>query len=333
MAGFALPVRLPQRPRWLRAPRRPRRALLLASALLALALGVWLWFRDSSLVSVQAVRITGVSGQGAAGIDAALARAAHGMSTLDVDEGALRAAVASYPQVRAIQVSTSFPHSMHIAVLEQPAVAVLQAPDGARSAVAADGVLLGRSFVTSELALITVASIPRKRAHDPTVSQDLAVLGAAPPALARFVARVYDGPKGLTVGMRGGMLVYFGDASRAHAKWLAFASVLVASRTANAAYVDVRLPERTAISSGPAGSGEVSAASSSGQGPLATGAALEAALQAAINGGGTSSGTALSPSASGVQSPTGEVGAQGASGESGTHGSPGESGSSEAEGG
>ena len=46
---------------------------------------------------------------------------------------------------------------------------------------------------------------------------ELTVLGAAPRPLTRFVARVYTSPgrQGLTVAMRNGLLVYFGDADAA----------------------------------------------------------------------------------------------------------------------
>lgn len=266
-----------------------RRSFLLVPIAVALAVGAFMWFRASSFVSVQSVRITGVTGADARQIDAALRRAAGRMSTLDVNVGALRAAVASYPQIRAIDVSTSFPHGLRIAVAEQPAVAVLQTPSGTRSAVAADGAVLGSALATGELTAIAVpAPLPRAHVHNGTVLAYLAVLGAAPAPLGRLVARVYDGPKGTTVAMRSGMLVYFGDASRPHAKWLAFASVVLASHGANAAYVDVRLPERAAVATGEAAASSAASgtASSAAQGSLSTSAALVAGLQAAIGGAG-----------------------------------------------
>ena len=42
--------------------------------------------------------------------------------------------------------------------------------------------------------------------------------------------------------MRNGLLVYFGDATRPHAKWLSLADVLADPSSAGASYVDVRLP-------------------------------------------------------------------------------------------
>jgi cell division protein FtsQ len=311
MAGFALPIRAP---RWPRRIGRPRPALLALPLVVALLAGAFLLFRDSSFVSVQHVQIRGVSGPGAAQIDATLTRAARQMTTLDASAGALRAAVAAYPEVRAIDISTSFPHSMRITVSEQPPVAVLQAANGARSAVAANGMLLGNRLLTASLPAIPVELLPHRQVHDTTVLQYLAVLGAAPAPLARLVTRVYDGPKGLTVALQSGMLIYFGDSSRAHAKWLAFASVLVASHAASASYVDVRLPERPAIDAGAAAEGsstsETAGAGSatSAQGSLASSAALAVGLQAAI-GGETAAAGSQPSSSGGAQGATGEAGA------------------------
>ncbi len=78
------------------------------------------------------------------------------------------------------------------------------------------------------------------------VLQALNVLGAAPGELDRLAEKAFYGPRGLTVQMRDGLLVYFGDASRPHAKWLALAAVLADKSSAGATYVDVRLPGKPA---------------------------------------------------------------------------------------
>ncbi len=225
---------------------RPRVVLLVALAL-ALVTGGWLWFRDSSFVAAHGVQISGVQGPGAGAIEAALRERASGMSTLDVNLGSLRAAVAAYPQVRDLRVHASFPHGMRITVIEQPPVAVLQATDGAHTAAAADGAILGAGLASSSLPVVGVASVPAKQVQSPATLECLEVLGAVPTPLASFLVRAYDGPKGLTVQLRNGMLVIFGNASRPHAKWISFARVLVAEGGASASYVDVRLPERPAV--------------------------------------------------------------------------------------
>jgi cell division septal protein FtsQ len=332
MASFALSF--PRLPR----PRGARIALLLAPVAIALLLGAWLLFRDSPFASVESVQVSGVSGAGAGAIESALRRSARQMSTLDVNVGALKAAVASYPQVRALEVHASFPHGLRIAVIEQPAVAVLQAASGRRVAAAADGVLLGGTLAASEMPTIPVSALPAKRVHDPLLLQYLQVLGAAPAPLRRLVWRIYDDQKGVTVEMRDGMLVLFGDSSRAHAKWLSLASVIVASGTASAAYVDVRVPERPAISAtaGATTAAGSSSGSAAAQGSLGTAAAIAAGLQATINGQGSSPASSA-PAPSGAATPANESasqeGQQGATGQGvGTGASTQEAASGSAEG-
>jgi cell division protein FtsQ len=66
----------------LRVPR-PRVTLAILVAVLALA-GAWLWVRDSSLVAVNRVTVTGESGPDAGQIRSALIASARNMTTLDV---------------------------------------------------------------------------------------------------------------------------------------------------------------------------------------------------------------------------------------------------------
>jgi cell division protein FtsQ len=228
-----------------------RRRLRIAAIALALAVpllaGGWLWLRNSSFVSVEHVRVSGVHGANARAIEAALSNAARQMSTLDVQQGKLRAAVASYPVVGALRIHTSFPHGLSIRVIEQPPVAMLSA-GGVDTAVSASGVVLGTARASEALPTLTssVQLTPGEHVREPALVSGLAVLGAAPARLAKDVERAYNGPKGLTLAMHGGLLAYFGDASRAHAKWIALARVLADSSSAGASYVDVRSPERPA---------------------------------------------------------------------------------------
>lgn len=270
---------------------------MIASLLALLSLtGGWLWLRDSSLVAVRHVQISGVRGVDSRAIELALGAAAKHMSTMDVNLGELRAAVASYPQVREVRASTSFPHSMHILVAEQPPVATLLV-DGQRTALAADGVVLGRSLVSSSLPVIDGSRFPGKHISEAPISQYLAILGAAPAPFQKLLTRIFTGPKGITVRARNGMLIYFGDATRPHAKWLSLARVLLAPSSAGATYVDVRLPERPAA--GMSGEG-VPAPDAQASGLDPTSAALAESLASAVSGDatqttGVSSSTAVAP--------------------------------------
>jgi cell division septal protein FtsQ len=269
-----------------------RIALALGCVLAGLLAGGWVWLRHSSLVAVQRVRISGVHGPDARRIDAALTDAARRMSTLDVRVGALRAAVAPFAVVREVNASASFPHGLRIRVREQPPLAALQA-GGTRTAVAADGAVLGPALLSSSLPTITAATAPApgRRLGDPAVGEVLAVLGAAPAPLAGLVARAYNGPEGVTVVMRSGLSAYFGDAGRPRAKWLALALVMASERAAGASYVDVRVPARPAAgfpggaapSTAPQTSSASSAAPATGAAtPEATAGALEAGLSSAV---------------------------------------------------
>ena len=272
--------------------RRLRIALLCSLLAAALLAGGWLWLRNSSLVSVQRVAVSGVQGPDAHAIEAALTQAARRQSTLNLHPAELRAAVAAFPVVRDLRAIASFPHSLRIEVREQLPVAALNA-GGERTAAAGDGVVLGPALLWGTLPTITAASdpAPGQRLHNPTVIAALAVLGAAPRPLLRFVASVYSGPKGLTVLMRNGLLAYFGDAARPHAKWLSLARVLADRSSAGASYVDVRLPERPAA--GFSGSGASAPGAEAGEGAGATstltGAGLLASLEAELSEGAASS--------------------------------------------
>ncbi len=234
---------------WALVRKRKRLRIALLATLIALPLlgGGWLWLRHSSLVAVQHVRVSGVHGSEAQAIEAALTGAAKRMSTLDVSTSKLRAAVASYPVVGDVRVRTSFPHGLRIEVIEQSPVATLTA-GGVKTAVAADGVVLGEAHASSSLPTLSsqVQLTPGEHVREAALLGALTVLGAAPKALAKFAERAYSGSKGLTLLMHGGLRVYFGDASRPHAKWTSLVRVLADPGSVGASYVDVRVPERPA---------------------------------------------------------------------------------------
>jgi cell division septal protein FtsQ len=273
---------------------RPRLRIKLLAALLGLALllGGWLWFRDSPLVAVRQVRISGVQGRDAASIEAALTRAARKMTTLDVRPAALRAAVARFRVVGALRVTTSFPHGLHIQVLERLPVAAVSV-NGQRTAVAADGAVLGPAWLSGTLPSVAATPGPGagQSVRGPELLATLTVLGAAPRQLLKLVERAYFGPEGLTLAMRNGLLAYFGDSTRPHAKWLALASVLAARSAAGASYVDVRLPERPAAGFPGGSAPEARSGSGEGAGSYAASTSELAASLAGGGGAGASTGS------------------------------------------
>lgn len=273
-------------------PRRLRIGLLIAMLATPALYGGWLWARDCALVSVEHVQISGARGPEARRVEAALGEAARRMSTLDVRLGALRTAVAPYPTVRDLRVDAGFPHTLRIRVLDRLPVASLLV-GGARTAVAADGVVLGAALLRGSLPLVHGAADDPLggggSVRSPGARSALAVLGAAPPTLLGWIERVFEGPKGLTVAMRNGLRIYFGDATRPHAKWLATARVLADHDSAGAWYLDVRLPERPAAGVSGAASTASEAGAASGATQVGatdpTAAALAASLAEAVKGG------------------------------------------------
>ncbi|HEV2982579.1 MAG TPA: FtsQ-type POTRA domain-containing protein [Solirubrobacteraceae bacterium] len=317
--------------------RRVRVAALALAAVLALLSAGWLWLRHSSLVAVRGVRIVGLHGPQSGAISAALQTAARHMSTLDVQPAALRAAVAPFPVVRDVRAHASFPHGLVIEVTEQPAVAALSAA-GVRTAVSADGVVLGQGLLSGSLPTVSApwAPPPGQRVSEGALREALAVLGAVPAPLQRFVQRVYSGPQGITVVMHSGLSAYFGDATRPHAKWLALALVISNERASGASYVDVRVPERPAAGFAPGAAPPSTASGESGPSgsehagsPESVAASIAARLAGAVGVGeppnsqkrsGSESGSTGEASSSGGSHSSSEAGSSGES-----HGSSGES--------
>jgi cell division protein FtsQ len=250
------PMRVRRRRLVRRLPRPGLRALAVVLALLALAGGGWVWLRNSSLVAVQRVTIVGVSGRDAHPIRAALSSAAHNMTTLDVKMSALRTAVAPYPVVKHLHVSTSFPHRMRIEVVEQVPVAMISAA-GVSVAVSADGTLLHGTSLPGSLPTIALPVSPGGTRVSGSTLQVVRLLAAAPYQLLPKVSQASDsGAQGLEAQLRNGPKLYFGSADDLSAKWAAAAAVLADSGSAGADYIDVTVPSRPA-----AGAGSDSAAS------------------------------------------------------------------------
>ncbi len=272
------------------AKRRMRlRVRLAVAAVVALALlgGGWLWVRDSSLVAVRQVAITGLSGPDAGRIRSALTIAARNMTTLDVKVGQLRTAVAPYPVVDDLRVSTQFPHGLRIRVLEQLPVGALVAA-GHAVAASGDGILL-HDVATGSLPAIPVSSLPGgSQVTDSSALQALALLATTPARVVRRIRQVtHVSPHGLVVELRSGPSIYFGDDSDLNAKWIAAIDVLADPGSAGASYIDVTNPSRPAA----------------GVDPAAVAAAGLATGDAGATGIGSQTSTAASAATPGASTP------------------------------
>jgi cell division protein FtsQ len=233
-----------------RLPRPGLRSLAAVLAVLALAAGAWMWLRTSSLVAVKRVTIVGVSGRDARQIRAALTAAAHNMTTLDVKMSALRTAVAPYPVVKQLHVSTDFPHRMRIVVSEQQPVAMISAP-GVQVAVSSDGTLLRGTSVAGSLPTISLPVSPGGAHVSGAALQVVQLLAAAPYQLLAKVSQASEGTAhGLEAQLRNGPNLYFGSGGDLGAKWAAAAAVLADAGSAGAGYIDVTVASRPAAGAG-----------------------------------------------------------------------------------
>lgn len=232
------------------APRMPdlqrlgRRACVVAVVLFALGAGYMLWLRDSSFVAVERVSVTGAEREPA--VEAALAAAATEMTTLHVDEDALRAAVADQPSVLALDATADFPHGLAIEVDVRRPVAYLDASGG--TVLAGDGVVLDTGVERPE-GVPTVESdgaVVEGRADGAALAL-ARVLGASPEVLlaeAESAAITDDGP---VVSMGPGIELRFGDPSQAELKWSAAAAIIADPDLDAATYIDLSVPSRPAI--------------------------------------------------------------------------------------
>ncbi len=232
--------------RWRPGPR----LIAAVVALLLLLGGAYLWLRDSSLVAVHDVKVTGASGPDASQIRSALVIAARNMTTLDVNIGQLQTAVRPYPDVKRLEVSAQFPHGMRIRVVEQVPVAVL-VEAGQKVAVAGDGTLLHDAVPHSSLPQITLPIPPGGQRLTGPALAEVRLLAAAPYRMLSEVGGVSDGAShGLVAQLRDGPSIYFGDSAQLSAKWEAAAAVLASVGSAGPVYIDVTDPNRPAAGAG-----------------------------------------------------------------------------------
>jgi cell division protein FtsQ len=234
---------------------RPRpRTMLAAAAALMLLLAGWFWLRDSSLVAVRTVEISGIDGTQGVRVRAALEEAARSMTTLHVRQSALDTAAEPFSIVKRVEVSTDFPHTMRIHVVTNVAVGAI-AVDGRRIAVTSDGTILRDVTAAPGLPEIPLRSAPAStRVTERAAVTAVAALGAAPAALRTRVEAVRtSADDGLELQLAHGPLLIFGGGERLGAKWAAVAAVLADPDSAGMSAINVSAPERPAVSGLPGG--------------------------------------------------------------------------------
>jgi len=205
-----------------------------------------LWLRDSPLVAVDDVTVTGVEGRDADRIRTALISTAETMTTLNVDRARLADAAAAFPSVARVEATADFPHALHIHVVEHRPVAIAQA-GGRSQPLAADGSVLAGVEASDDLPTIDLAvAMPARRLGPGAARDAAAVAGAAPaPFVGRIESLAREGDaRGVVATLDDGTEVVFGEPARLAAKWAAAVRVLADDEADGATYVDVRIPER-----------------------------------------------------------------------------------------
>jgi cell division protein FtsQ len=248
-------LRIPRPTLALRAPsaRLRRRLVALVALCLLLAAGYQFWLRDSSLVAVDQIEVTGLTTEDAKRVRAALTSAGYTMTTLHVDHEGLERAVAHYPVVRELEVRPDFPHGLTIHVIEHHPAAFVRI-GGEELPVAGDGTLLRGLPAEGRLPAIDVQGGARgERLTGRSALAAARIAGAVPGPLRGRLERVEARrQEGLVVELRSGPELIFGDTSRVRAKWVAAARVLADPDAKGATYIDLRLPDRPAAGGLPA---------------------------------------------------------------------------------
>jgi cell division protein FtsQ len=237
-------------PRAVSRPFTRRRVVIAVLLLVALCAGYFFWFRDSSLVAVDQVEVSGVS-YAEEEITASLTSAAEKMTTLNADPAELERAVEKFPTVASLAIDPAFPHELSITVTERHPVARMGPGEGV--AVAGDGtVLSGVPTGDVKLPAIEVNKPPSSGRLDGVALAQAEVLGATPgPLRPATESAGVDGDDGIVVNLVEGIEIRFGDSSDAAAKWAAAAAILADTKLDQLSYIDVRLPSRPAVGGAP----------------------------------------------------------------------------------
>jgi cell division protein FtsQ len=215
---------------------RRLRWIVLALLLAGLVAGsVWAVF-FSSYVTVRGVDVTGTQTLGNRRIERAAA-VPTGTPLARVDLGAIQARVEALASVRRVEVSRSWPHTVHIAVTERTPLAVIDRGNGLR-ALDSEGVLFG-SYGTRPRGLPLVRTEPGTRSE--ALVETGRVIDSLPPGIARRVDTVeVASVDKIELVLNGGRRVLWGSAEQSAQK----AEVLAVLLKRPGQQIDVSVPGR-----------------------------------------------------------------------------------------
>ena len=220
---------------------------LAAVTVIAVTAGGAIWARDSSLVAITDVEITGVTASDSDQVTRALTTTAQDMTTLHVREDVLRHAVASYASVGDITTRTDFPHKLTIRVIERRAVAALAQGSGRRLPVTGSGIIMRGVTADRDLPSVYLEHPPAgAQITDKKLLNALEVAAKAPDLLRGRTEELAVDDRGVIAALHNGPELVFGSGDQARQKWAAAARVLAEISAQGATYLDLRIPGRVA---------------------------------------------------------------------------------------
>jgi cell division protein FtsQ len=223
------------------------RSLAFGVVLLAVAIALYLVARGTSVFAVQTVEVTGAPPALAKEIQAALAPLA-GKSLLKVDGNDVQRHLGKLPNVAAASYDRAFPHTLRVFVRAEQPLAVVRVGSKGWLVSAAGRVLrdlphpglssLPRIWLSPSASVSEAATLADEQGVRSVAA--LAEIRTIP--LGSPVRDVVAGEGGLTLVLRSGLEVRFGDASKLRVK-LAVARRILPLLTAPG-YLDVSVPAR-----------------------------------------------------------------------------------------
>jgi cell division protein FtsQ len=238
--GLYIPVRAGRLARWLVS-------LVGLAVLGAAAWGV----THSRVFELRSLRVTGTVHLTAADV-ASIGGLSSRTNVLWLSTGALERRLERDPWIRDVRISRTLPADLSIRIIERSPAAIV-APS--QVLLSSDGVVLGPADPSSRLPVIegqprVGSGVTRLPAGLPA----LQVIRSLPQSVVPFVARVgFDSAGRLTLVLRSGTPVVFGDAGRAAEKGAALEALLrwVDGTGVRAESIDLTVPTAPAIRTQP----------------------------------------------------------------------------------
>jgi cell division protein FtsQ len=223
------------------------RATVMTLIVVALAAGVYLLARESSLFALDRIDVRGAPSAVAGQVRAALA-SYRGSSLVTLDGAVIERRLAALPVVATARYDRDFPHTLRVFVTPERAVAVLRRGWESWLVSARARVISGlRPGERSDLPRIW---LQRRVSVTPggTLGGDAAraVTAAAPlwhSLLRHRVATVRVGPRSLTLVLRSGLELRLGDTTNLPLK-LAVGARIAESAAHATGYADLTVPDR-----------------------------------------------------------------------------------------